>query len=114
MPYKEVSVEKMYFTIGEVSQMIGESTSLVRFWSDKFSDIIKPERNRKGNRRYTAKDVDNIKLIYHLVKERGMTLEGALERIKNNREGLDNRVEVVERLKGVKEMLIEVSKSLSE
>ncbi len=114
MPYKETTIEKLYYTIGEVAEMLDENTSCIRFWSDKFSEIVKPERNRKGNRRYTAKDVENLRLIHHLVKERGMTLEGALERIKNNREGLDNRVEVVDRLRGIKETLLDISKSLSE
>lgn len=112
MPYKEFNVEKLYYTIGEVAEIMDENTSLIRFWSDKFSDIIKPERNRKGNRRYTAKDVENLKLIHHLVKDRGMTLEGALERMKNNREGLDNRVEVIERLNVIRERLLHISKSI--
>jgi len=62
---------KMYYTIGEVAEIIGESTSLVRFWSGKFSEFIKPARNKKGNRLFTAEDVANYKIIHHLVKDRG-------------------------------------------
>ena len=69
MPYKEYKPEKLYYSIGEVAEILGESTSLVRFWSDTFSDFVRPERNRKGNRRFTPADVENLKIIHHLVKE---------------------------------------------
>lgn len=111
MPYKEFKAEKLYYTISEVSEIIGESTSLVRFWSDKFSKYIKPERNNKGNRKFTPQDVKTLKLIHYLVKERGMTLDGAAERMKDNREGLDRTAEVVDRLNGIKERLLVISRS---
>lgn len=114
MPYKEFTVKKLYYSIGEVSQMLGETTSLVRFWSDKFPEFIKPERNKKGNRKYTEADIKNLKTIHHLVKKRGMTLDGASSRMKNNKEGIDNRAEVVNRLNVIKESLLEISRSLSE
>lgn len=112
MPYKEYKPEKLYYSIGEVAGILGESTSLVRFWSDTFTDFVKPERNRKGNRRFHPSDVENLKIIHHLVKDLKMTLDGAAARMKNNREGLDNRTEVVERLRGIRESLLEISKSL--
>ncbi len=112
MPYKEYKPEKLYYSIGEVAEILGESTSLVRFWSDTFTDFVKPERNRKGNRRFHPSDVENLKIIHHLVKDLKMTLDGAAARMKNNREGLDNRTEVVERLRGIRESLLEISKSL--
>ena len=112
MPYKEYKPEKLYYTIGEVADIIGENTSLVRFWAQKFPEYIKPARNKKGNRLFTADDLSNFRLIYYLVKERGMTLEGAAKRMKDNKEGVDRRVDVIESLTGIKERLTEVSNML--
>ena len=112
MPYKEYKPQKLYYSIGEVAEILGESTSLVRFWSDTFTEFVRPERNRKGNRKFTPSDVENLKIIHHLVKDMKMTLVGAAARMKHNREGLDTRTEVVERLRGIKESLLEISRSL--
>ncbi|GAB1373668.1 MerR family transcriptional regulator [Bacteroidales bacterium] len=112
MPYKEFKPEKLYYTIGEVADLLGENTSLVRFWAQKFPDFIKPARNKKGNRLFTVDDVSNFKLIYYLVKERGMTLEGAQNRMKDNKDGVDRRVDVIETLTGIKDRLQEIQKML--
>lgn len=112
MPYKEFKIEKLYYTIGEVAEILDENTSLVRFWSQKFPEFIKPARNKKGNRLYTADDLANFRVIYYLVKERGMTLEGALKRMKDNKSGEDRRVDVITTLNKVKEKLLEISDSL--
>jgi len=104
--------DKMYYTIGEVAELLGESTSLVRFWSQKFSDFIKPVRNKKGNRLFTASDVENYKIIYHLVKERGMTLEGAEKRMSDNREGADKSVDVITSLNRIRQELSEIKETL--
>lgn len=112
MPYKEFKPEKLYYTIGEVADLLGENTSLVRFWAQKFPDFIKPARNKKGNRLFTADDVSNFKLIYYLVKERGMTLEGAQNRMKDNKDGVDRRVDVIESLTSIKDRLQEIQKML--
>ena len=112
MPYKEKPVEKLYYTIGEVSEILNENASLVRFWAGKFPDFIKPARNKKGNRLFTARDLANFKVIYYLVKERGMTLEGAAKRMKDNITGEDKRVEVISRLTSIKEKLLSVSSML--
>ena len=112
MPYKEFKIEKLYYTIGEVAELLDESTSLVRFWAQKFPEFIKPARNKKGNRLFTADDVANFKVIYHLVKERGMTLDGALKRMKDNKDGIDKSVEVISTLTNIKEKVLEISKSL--
>lgn len=114
MPYKERNVEKLYYTIGEISEILGENTSLVRFWAQKFPDFIKPARNKKGNRLFTAQDLANFKIIYHLVKERGMTLGGANKRMKENIEGEDKRVEVISKLQNIKAKLLQVSDVLTE
>ena len=75
MPYKEYKPEKLYYSIGEVAEILGESTSLVRFWSDSFPEFVRPERNKKGNRKFTPADVENLRIIHHLVKDQRMTLE---------------------------------------
>lgn len=114
MAYKEYKPEKLYYSIGEVAELLGESTSLVRFWTDSFSNFVRPERNAKGDRKYAPKDIENLRIIHHLVKDKKMTLEGAAARMKGNKEGLDNRAEVVQRLKGIKEMLQDIAKSIDE
>jgi len=101
----------MYFTIGEVAKMFNVQTSLIRFWEKEFS-IIKPSKNRKGNRMFTQKDVDNFHLIYHLVKERGYTLKGAKEKLKQKNELVENELEIVKSLKKIKEYLIEMKDNM--
>jgi DNA-binding transcriptional MerR regulator len=111
MPYREKPVEKLYYTIGEVADMFGVNTSLIRFWEGEF-DIIKPKKNKKGNRLFTKQDVDNFHLIYNLVKERGMTLKGAQKKLKENKEDTAHNFEVVKSLKEMREMLIEIRDSI--
>jgi DNA-binding transcriptional MerR regulator len=113
MPYKEHKIEKLFYTIGEVAELFEVNTSLIRFWEKEF-DIIKPQRNKKGNRLFTKQDVENFYIIYHLVKERGMTLDGARKKMKENKEDTINNFEVVKSLESIKAMLIEVRDSLSE
>jgi len=98
----------MYYTIGEMAEMLGESTSLVRFWSTTFSEFIKPVRNKKGNRLFTTDDVANYKIIHHLVKDRGMTLEGARKRMRDNKEGEDRTVDIIASLNRIKSQLVEI------
>ena len=112
MPYKEYKPEKLYYSIGEVAEILGESTSLVRFWSDTFTDFVKPERNKKGNRRFTPSDVDNLRTIHYLVKERKMTLEGAAERMRSDKNNVDKHAESVERLRGIQDILKDMSSML--
>ena len=81
-------MEKLYYTIGEAAEVIGESVSLVRYWSDNFSRFLKPHRNAKGNRLYTADDIEVLKQIYHLVKVIGMTLSGASKKMLEDRKCL--------------------------
>lgn len=97
--------------MGEVSEMFDVNPSLIRFWEQKF-DILKPKKNAKGNRMFTPADIENLKLIYHLVKENGMTLDGAQKRIKENRSGISKGMEVLERLEGVKSLLLEIKQEL--
>jgi DNA-binding transcriptional MerR regulator len=111
MPYKEKKIEKVYYSIGEVAEMFGVNTSLIRFWEKEF-DVIKPKKNKKGNRLFTKLDIDNFHIIFHLVKERGMTLKGAQKKLKDNHDDTLNNFEVVKSLKNIREILIEIKENL--
>jgi DNA-binding transcriptional MerR regulator len=104
MPYKEPKIEKLYYTIGEVAEMFD-------FWEKEF-DIIKPHKNKKGNRLFTPADVENFHLIYHLVKEKGMTLKGAQKKLEENRKDTINNFEVISKLKDIKSILLEMKENL--
>ncbi|MCR9254253.1 MAG: MerR family transcriptional regulator [bacterium] len=112
MPYKEKEIEKKYYTIGEVAEDLGVATSLIRFWEGEF-DIIKPKKNRKGNRQFTKEDIKNVKLIYHLVKEKGYTLQGARDFIKSDANAAIGKIELIDSLKRVKAFLENVRNELS-
>jgi DNA-binding transcriptional MerR regulator len=107
MPYKEVKVEKLYYSIGEVAKMFDVNTSLIRFWEKEF-DIIKPKKNKKGNRLFTKQDIDNFHIIFHLVKEKGMTLKGAKKKMKENKEDTEHNFEIIRSLEQIKEMLTDL------
>lgn len=99
--------------MGEVAEMFDVKPSLLRFWEAEF-DVIRPKRNKKGNRLFTPADVENLKLIYHLVKERGMTLDGARKALKQNRGELSRDAELLERLQNVRAILAEVRDELKD
>ena len=103
---------KVYYTIGEVADMFGVNTSLIRFW-EKELDIIKPHKNKKGNRQFTKADIDNFHLIYHLVKEKKMTLRGAQMKLRENKTDTEVNFEVVKRLKIIKQELLSIKEQLS-
>ena len=111
MPYKEKKVEKLYYSIGEVAEMFGVNTSLIRFWEKEF-DIIKPKKNKKGNRFFTKSDIENFNLIFHLVKEKGLTLRGAKIKLKENKEDAVNNYEVIKSLKEIRNLLLDIKESL--
>jgi len=111
MPYKEKEIEKVYFTIGEVAEEFNVATSLIRFWETEF-DILSPKKNKKGNRQFTKTDIKKLRLIYNLVKERGFTLQGAKEMLKNNPEELQSKMEMIESLENVKNFLIKLKEEL--
>lgn len=111
MPYKEKKIEKLYYSIGEVADMFKVNTSLIRYWEKEF-DIIKPKKNKKGNRFFTQADIENLHLIFHLVKERGMTLKGAKQKLKENKEDTENNFIVVTRLQEIKNLLLEIKDAL--
>jgi|TARA_B110000467_G_C18292903_1_gene465998 DNA-binding transcriptional MerR regulator len=111
MPYKDKPIEKLYYSIGEVAEMFEVNVSLLRFWEKEF-DILKPKKNKKGNRMFTVKDLDNLKIIYHLVKERGFTLDGAKKKLKDNKSDTINNIEIVNRLKDIRQFLVELREEL--
>lgn len=96
---------KLYFSISEVAQMFDVNESTLRFWEKEF-DVISPRKTAKGTRFYKQEDIDAIRLIFHLVKERGLTLAGARQKLKDNRETTIRHEELVNKLKQIKEELI--------
>jgi DNA-binding transcriptional MerR regulator len=107
MPYKERKVEKLYYSIGEVAEMLDVPVSTIRFWENEF-DILKPMKNKKGNRLFTPADLRNLQIIYRLVKEEGMTLSGAKKKLSAKWDETDQRFEITESLERIKAMLIEI------
>jgi DNA-binding transcriptional MerR regulator len=104
-------IGKMYYSIGEVSEMFEVNQSLIRYWEKEF-DILKPKKNQKGNRQFTRQDIDNLRIIYHLVKERGYTLSGAREKLKHNREDVEKSVEIIDTLRKLKSYLLEIKEEM--
>lgn len=104
---------KIYYSMGEVCDLFGVNASLLRFWESEFP-ILKIAKNSRGHRIYTTTDVDNLRLIYHLVKEQGMTLDGAKKRIRQNKDGASHEAEIVERLRSIRNMLAALRAELSD
>ena len=111
MPYKEKRITKLYYSISEVAGMFSVNTSLIRFWESEF-DIIKPKKNKRGNRMFTKNDIDNFHLIFNLVKEQGFTLSGAKDKLKHNNKQMRENWEVIKSLKEIKTFLLELKKEL--
>ncbi|MBU2651138.1 MAG: MerR family transcriptional regulator [Bacteroidetes bacterium] len=107
----EIQPDKLYYTIGEVAAVFGLNTSLIRFWEKEF-DILKPKKNKKGNRLFTQQDMENFHLIYHLVKERGYTLEGARKYMKNHPQKIQADFEILKSLKKIKQDLLNIREEL--
>ena len=103
--------EKLYYSIGEIAEAFNVNASLIRFWDKEF-DILKPKKNAKGNRMFTPQDVKNLQLIYHLVKERGFTLEGAKIHLKEKPKKTDDNFEIISKLQNIKEELLKIKKEL--
>lgn len=103
--------EKRYYGIGEVARAFGVNASLIRFWEKEF-DVLKPKKNAKGNRKFTPQDIKNLELIYHLVKERGFTLDGANTHLKEEKKKTLSNFEIIQKLEGVKAELIKIKNQL--
>ncbi len=102
---------KLYYSIGEVAKLFNVNASLIRFWEKEF-DIIKPQKNKKGDRQFTQQDVDNFHIIYHLVKERGFTLQGAKDKLKDNAQDVTDNTEIIKSLDKLKTFLLEIKSQL--
>ena len=107
----ELSKDKLYFSIGEIARAFDVNASLIRFWDKEF-DILKPKKNAKGNRMFTQEDVKNLQLIFHLVKERGFTLEGAKIHLKEGQKKTLDKFEIVSKLENIKAQLLQLKNSI--
>jgi DNA-binding transcriptional MerR regulator len=111
LPYKAKDIEKLYYSIGEVAAIFKVTTSLIRFWENEF-DLLAPKKNKKGNRQYTQEDIENFKLVYSLVKEKGYTLQGAKEILKTEKHKVRSNKEMLDSLEKVRDFLVELKKNL--
>ena len=111
MPYKEKEIEKLFYPIGEVAQMFDVSVSSIRYWEKEF-DILKPKKNKKGNRMFTIKDVEILRIIYHLTKERGFTLKGTKKKLRENKTDTIDNIEIISHLKNIRKFLVDFREEL--
>jgi len=111
MEAEDYNAEKLFYTIGEVAAMFNVNASLIRYWEKEFP-VIKPKKNKKGNRFFTKSDIENFHIIYHLVKERGMTLKGAKAKLRENKDDAVNNFEIIKVLKDIREKLLEIKEQL--
>ena len=112
MPYKEREIEKKYYSIGEVAEMFKVAASLIRYWEGEF-ETISPKKDKKGNRRYTKEDIQKIRYVYHLVKEKGYTLQGAQEVIASGKQKGFDKVAALQKLQEIKDFLINLKHELT-
>ncbi len=111
MTYKEKEIEKKYYSIGEVASQLDMAASQIRFWESEF-DIIKPQKNRNGKRQFTTEDIDKLKMVHHLVKTQGYTLQGAKQMLKNNAKSVKDNMEMIAALQEVKSFLLGLKQQL--
>ena len=102
---------RLFYKIGEVARMFNVNISAIRFWEKEF-DILKPKKNKKGNRLFTNKDVKNIQIIHHLLKKRGFTVEGAKKKLRENKSDTINNVEIIAHLQDVRKFLVSLKEAL--
>lgn len=111
MPFKELNPEKLYYTISEVADMFNVNASLIRFWEKEF-DVIKPHKNKKGNRLFTQSDINHFYTIFHLVKEKGYTLQGAKEVLKNKKSETLESADIIQSLNKVRNFLTDIKDAM--
>ena len=111
MPYKEREINKMYYTMGEVTEMFGVNPSQIRFYEKEF-DVLQPKKNKKGNRLFTPEDIENLKIIFHLVNEKGFTLKGAKEHLKNGGNEVRENQKVIDSLERIKDFLLKLGEEI--
>ncbi len=102
---------KLYYSIGEISNILKVNNSLIRFWEKEF-EIIKPKKNSRGNRIFTKKDLENITLIHHLLKEKKYTIDGARKKIRENKDGAQKNFQIIDKLKNIRQKLSEIRNEL--
>jgi DNA-binding transcriptional MerR regulator len=107
----DLQPDKRYYSIGELAKAFNVNASLIRFWDKEF-DILKPKKNAKGNRMFTPEDVKNLQLIYHLVKERGFTLDGARVHLKEGQKKTLDKFEIISKLESIKIQLSDIKNQL--
>ncbi len=107
MPYREKPIEKLYYSIGEAAEMLDVPVSTVRFWENEFA-ILKPMKNKKGNRMFTPDDMRNLKIIHHLLREEGMTIPGVRKRLTDRHGETDYKYEINESLQKIKSLLLDL------
>ena len=105
-------MDKLYYSIGEVSEALGESVSCIRFWTNSFPKQLNPRRTAKGNRQYSAEDIEALRKIQYLVKKQGLTLEGAQKQLSEDSSKADKAVKVADSLKAIREQLVAIKESL--
>ena len=111
MPYKEREINKMYYTMGEVTEMFEVNASQIRFYEKEF-DVLQPKKNKKGNRLFTPGDIENLKIIFHLVDDKGFTLKGAKEHLKNNSSEVKENQKVIASLEKLKDFLLKLNEEI--
>jgi DNA-binding transcriptional MerR regulator len=111
MPYKDREINKMYYSMGEVTEMFKVNASQIRFYEKEF-DVLQPKKNKKGNRLFTPEDIENLKIIFHLVDEKGFTLKGAKEHLKNNTSEVKENQKIIDALEKLKDFLLKLNEEI--
>lgn len=111
MPYKEKEISKLYYPIGEVADMFEVNTSMIRFYENEF-EILQPKKNAKGNRLFRPEDIDNLKIIFHLIKDKGFTLQGAKDYMKTNKDEVQDNQKIIDSLEKLKSFMNELKNQL--
>lgn len=111
MPYKEREINKMYYSMGEVTEMFNVNASQIRFYEKEF-DVLQPKKNKKGNRLFTPADIENLKIIFHLVDDKGFTLKGAKEHLKNNSSDVKENQKIIDSLEKLKSFLLKLNEEI--
>lgn len=114
MVYKANKELKLYYSIGEVAGIFGVTETLLRFWEKEFPTVISPRKTGRNVRQYTKEDIENVRLVYHLVKEKGMTLQGARQVLKGNKAAAIQTMEVINRLKSIREELVSIKNEIDQ
>lgn len=111
MANKDLEINKLYYTMGEVTAMFDVNASQIRFYEKEF-DIIQPKKNRKGNRLFTKQDIENLKIIFNLLKDKGYTIQGARDYLRNNKKEAQENQRIIESLENLKSFLLDVRNNL--